>query len=190
MKVGFIRHAPRFPVSTQRKALLAAGVRADKIYDETQSESRDAALNGVRDNDVLVVYRLSILYRSRADFRILSALVGERPITILEAATGRTDTLPHVLAEMLADAMDDHAGERNRMTKAEAKRAGKKGSDRRWGAKKRLPVNEARAIWRDTDEHRVIGDALKRMPGWTQRTAYKHFGPRGSVAGRPPKAKQ
>lgn len=185
MKVGFISHRTRLPASTQRKSLLAFGVAEQKIYDESRGEHRTDALRDIRAGDELVVHRLSVLARDRRDWRILAALIGERAITVTEASTGRTATLPAALPEMWADCLDDWAGERNKMTKAQARKAGAKGAAKRWGNRKVMPAHEALPIWRDVIKYPTIADALAVMIGWTQRSAYAKLGKRGALAGRP-----
>jgi len=47
---------------------------------------------------------------------------------------------------------------------------------------KRMPERQALTIWRDPNL--TIGEAIKRMPGWSPRTAYLRLGKRGLPTGR------
>lgn len=183
MKIGFVGPLKRHSVATQRRALIEYGVSESKIYDASKGEPRHEAFRGCADKDVLVVYRLACLAVGRGEWRELVGELKGRTIQLEEVATGRKTALPHVTAEMLADAMDDWAG--NRLTEAEARSCGLKGSNARWGGLQRTPKDVAQAIWDDWLRFPTPYDALKHpdMRGWKYGTAYRHLGARGAPAG-------
>ncbi len=178
VKIGWVRAMKRYSESTQRAALAEAGVDEMKLY--TDREGRMAMLADLGAGGELYVYRLSCLARDRRDFRALVEQINDRSFGITEVATMRQAKWPAVLGDMLADAFDDWAG--NRMTAAEAKRAGKKGASKRWTNQRRTPINVARPIWLNTKDYIRIEDALAHpdMDGWTPITAWRLLGKRGT----------
>jgi hypothetical protein len=183
MKIGFVRPLKRHSVAKQRRALIEYGVSESKIYDTTKGERRADAFNGCAAGDILIIYRISCLAGSRAEWREMVADLKGEQLNIEEVSTGRKATLPRVVASMLADALDDWAG--GRMTESEAREFGTRGANVRWKGLKRTPNDVAQAIWGDWLRFPTPQDALKHpdMRGWKYGTAYRHLGARGSPAG-------
>lgn len=178
VKIGWVRAMKRYAESTQRAALVEAGVDEMKLY--TDREGRMAMLLDIEAGGELYVYRLSCLARDRRDFRALVEQIGDRSIVVHEVATGRTAAMPAALGEMLAEAFDDWAG--HHLTAAEARRAGKKGAAKRWPGGQRTPIRTARKIWENHATYGRIEDALAHpdMDGWTPITAWRLLGKRGT----------
>lgn len=93
---------------------------------------------------------------------------------------------------MALEAADELMGEGRRLTPEQAQRFGSKGAAANVQrmmekfVKRRMPTLEATKIWTDPDLATLSNHAvLRRMPGWTQRAAYRHIGPRGLAKGRP-----
>lgn len=183
MKVGFIGKLRRYAASTQREALVGAGVSATKIYDGTGKETISDLVRSLRSGDVVCVYRLAALASDRAGWRDFTDEIAGKTLRLFEVSTGRECQLPHVLAEMIADATDDWAG--NRITPKEAREAGKRGAKKRWGNVERTPIRVANKIWKDWANYPTAADALAHpdMHGWAQRRAYDKLGKRGAPAG-------
>jgi hypothetical protein len=186
LKIGWVDDKKGLPASTQRKALLAAGVHEMKIYDG-RKQGRGPMLRDVSTGGALYVYRLSCVARGREDWRDFVAecdeILGDRDLQI-----GREATLRTTLAAMWADAMADWAQRKSDPRKAS--KDGKEGAEKRYQDKyeKRMPIAKAKVIWDDAVTYRTVDDALNAMgPGYSKATVYRMrdvFGPRGTTVAK------
>lgn len=179
---GYVRHSFRFPATTQRKALEAAGVKI--IYEESRNETLADVMRALRKGTVLVVDGLHRLGRTRAELAETLENAERLDVSIEDARTGR---IVHAsVYRLMAEAFQVLAGEARLPSHAEAVRRGKKG-----GAphKEKMARHEAVLFWRDTVKYPGAEDAIIHMTGWSVRQAYRPadeggLGPRGAPAGR------
>lgn len=180
---GYIRAVKGWSAKKQRAALLTVGVKPKGIYED---DELSACIKALRDGDVLVVSGLlRALGDSRRAIQAAIELVRAQRATVMEAETGRKAGTDEGIT-LLAETLNKIHGERVMPSADRARELQRKGVRAR--NKGRMPKTEAIVFWRDL---KLSGaDALAKMRGWSQGTAYRAFGPRGVPAGRKPKVKK
>jgi hypothetical protein len=176
---GLYRVTRRFAVTEQKKALEEFG--CSRIY---EWEAVDDLLTQLRQGDLVAVPKALCLGPTRKD-------IGDvvRDIHGKKAAVYVIDTKQHSenrddAVQMILDAVGQLTGDSKALPSEEAAKHGrKKGAKRR---AERLPVEEARVIWKGNPEW-SNGECLQHMPGWSEQMAYRHhrLGKRNLAKGRP-----
>lgn len=184
---GYARKSPRHTAEAQERALIEAGCTEQTVYVEGRGrESFELWRRSLRPGDTAMVTSLGRLATSRDLVRERIVAILERGAVLVETTTGRRIE-PACLGAVLAalDAADELAGDRRTWDATSAGAAARK----RWGSAERMPLADARVIWRDAANYPTIPQALTAMPGWTRQRAYRDLGPRGTtVGGRPKRA--
>lgn len=148
-----------------------------------------AYIKALRPGDEVWVTSLGRLCAKRADLRRAVEVIHKKKCVIVEAASERRSDRDG--ASMALDAADELMGEAKALSPENAKKFGAMGG--KANAKRveeefkdRMPRKDALKLWTDTDLARLSNvKILRKMPGWTQRAAYRHLGPRGLAKGRP-----
>lgn len=159
------------------------------IYNADQ-HTLDTLIKSLRPGDEVWVTSLARLVTKRVDLRRAIDAIHSKECIVIEAASDRRSDRDG--APMALDAADELMGEARGLTAEQAQRFGAKGAaasvqlTMEKFAKRRMAPLEATKIWTDPDLATLSNHAvLRRMPGWTQRMAYRHIGPRGLAKGRP-----
>ena len=133
----------------------------------------DDAISSIRTGDTLKVPTLDHLGPSLVDALQRIETVHAKGAVVVETSTGlRSD---RDLLAMIKGALPKL---RKGTSQRVARRSGKKGG--RPPKTDRLPDAEALPIWTDT-AILTNAAALRRMPGWTEATAYKRLGESGRI---------
>lgn len=183
---GWVRGSRLASDATQIELLKRYDVRP--IYNAKDTNFADY-LKSLRVGDEVWVTSLGRLAGKRSDLRRAVDLIHKKKCVIVEAASERRSDRDG--ASMALDAADELMGEARALSPEDAKRFGAKGGQvnaKRVAEefKDRMPRKEALKLWTDTDLARLSNiKVLRKMPGWTQRAAYRHLGPRGLAKGRP-----
>lgn len=149
----------------------------------------DVYIKALRPGDEVWVTSLARLTEKRVDLRRAVDEIHSKECVIVEAASERRSDRDG--ASMALDAADELMGEARALSPEQATKFGVKGGKAnakrvREMFKDRMPRKEALRIWTDSDLARLSNiKVLRKMPGWTQRAAYRHLGPRGLAKGRP-----
>lgn len=161
----------------ERLILVDAGLSDDHIYMEGRgSEALDRIR--MRQGELLgTVGGLRALGDSRRDIVAAVQHFHEMGAAIIDVMTGRRSDQHG--AEMLDRALTRLRGE---LVMPEGKAAAMQARSVRARVGGRMPRRQALAIWRDPKL--TIGEAIKRMTGWSARTAYTLLGKRGLPSGR------
>lgn len=175
---GWVRGSPRHPARKQHAALID---HCGAVYDAAKDDVHDY-IKWLREGDVVLVTTLARLASHRDEVQSLVKLIHLKKCVILEAGSGRRSDRVEDLADMAFDAARELAGDKPVHSRAEAIRKGNLGGHPK---AERSPVQEAAVFWKNTNL--APAEALKRMPGWTMRAAYRDLGTRGMAAGRPRK---
>lgn len=183
---GWIRASRLASDKTQNEMLRRYDVQP--IYNATDV-NLDAYIKALRPGDEVWVTSLGRLCAKRADLRRAVDMIHSKKCVIVEAASERRSDRDG--ASMALDAADELMGEARALTPENARKFGAKGG--KANAKRvaeefkdRMSRPNAMKIWTDPDLARLSNPrVLRRMPGWTQRAAYRHLGPRGLAKGRP-----
>ena len=184
MKRGYVRPTVRHPKASQIASLKAAGVADEAIYVEGDGETIDDSIRALRPNDEQCVVTLGRLAPNRQLLRKYIMEILERGAVIFETKTGRRLDNPKAIFDAVLSAVDELAQDRRSHTPAKAKKYGKLGG--RPAKQDRLPKKQAEKVWFDS-RIKTVPEALALMDGWSQRAAYREFGPRGVTTGRPKK---
>lgn len=173
---GFIRHIRVWTAKRQARLLAEAGVPDKSIY---KDEEWPACLNSLRSGDVLVVGGgLRVLGDNRREIRAAVDAIKAKGATVRDAETGRTAGGDDGVA-LMDEAIAKIAGERTIPSADRARELQKIGVRKR--LKGRMAKREAIVFWRDP---KLTGpEALEKMDGWTQASAYRAFGKRDMPAG-------
>ena len=175
MKRGYVRQIKGRKEADQRAALEADGVTA--IYSDSELED---AVNSLREGDELVIAGgLHLLANNRRAIREIVDAVHAQGAVIYDLETDRSSAGYGVA--LLDDAI---MGLTREVRFGDAQKAGKLGSKARWAETqiRRMDEDEARKIWEDTSLS--MPQAIAKMTGWKQTTAYNRFGAAGRGAGR------
>ena len=183
---GWVRGSRLASDATQIEMLKRYDVRP--IYN-AKDHDLEAYIRSLRSGDEVWVTSLGRLAARRADLKRAVDLIHSKKCVIVEAASERRSDRDG--AEMALDAADELMGEAKALTPENARKFGAMGG--KANAKRvaeefkdRMPRKDAHKIWTDTDLARLSNvKVLRKMPGWTQRAAYRHLGPRGLAKGRP-----
>lgn len=183
MKIAWVRPSPRHALAKQVEAAKAWG--AERVWGTDPHESVADFVRALRPGDAAGVVTLGRLAASRAAIREVLAAIHGKGVVVHEIGTKRRSDRHG--AEMAFDAADELAGDKRTLKRADAKRYGSLGGIAAAAkrAEKRLPVKQARAVWKDLQHYPTVAEAIEHMPDWEPRTAYRTFGKRGSPAGRP-----
>lgn len=173
---GYIRHFRAWSAKRQAKLLAAAGVPDKGIYRDSEWP---ACLNALRPGDVLVVGGgLRVMGENRREIRAAVDAIKAKGAIVRDAETGRTAGGDDGVA-LMDEAIARLAGERGAPTPKRAREMQKLGLKAR--TKGRMSKREALTIWRDPA---LTGpEAIEKMRGWTQASAYRHLGDRQLPAG-------
>jgi hypothetical protein len=183
---GWVRGSRLASDATQIEMLKRYDVRP--IYN-AKDHNLEAYIRSLRSGDEVWVTSLGRLAARRADLKRAVDLIHSKKCVIVEAASERRSDRDG--AAMALDAADELMGEAKALTPENARKFGAMGG--KANAKRvaeefkdRMPRKDAHKIWTDTDLARLSNvKVLRKMPGWTQRAAYRHLGPRGLAKGRP-----
>lgn len=146
------------------------------------SDDVQEIIRTLRPGDGLKVRRLADLGKTMVDVLALMDTVHGRGAYVAETSTGRRSDKHAV--EMIRDSLP-HL--RKGMTRRKAKIAGRKGGRPREDDR-RMPLEKAKPIWRDTVDYKTNAAALEHMPGWSLAAANRYIGPSGrKKMGRPRK---
>lgn len=175
---GWVRGTPRHPARRQHAELID---KCGAVYDAVRDDVLDY-IKWLREGDIALVTTLARLANHRDEVQKLVKLIHQKKCVILEADTGRRSDKVEDLADMAFDAARELANDKKTHSRADAVRIGNLGGQPK---KERSAVSEAAVFWKNTNLS--PDEALKRMPGWSMRAAYRDIGPRGMGAGRPRK---
>jgi DNA invertase Pin-like site-specific DNA recombinase len=174
----------------QKDALGAAGVEPDRIYQDFASGGRENrpglvdCLKGLRDGDILVIWKLDRLGRSlrhliqlAEDIRMrgvgLKVLAGEGAAIDTTTAAGR---LSFNLFAALAEFERELIAERTRAGLVAARARGRQGGRPYKMTPAKLRLAQAAMTKRDTN----VGDLCREL-GVSRQTLYRHVGPKGEL---------
>jgi hypothetical protein len=191
---GWVRGSRLARTKTQVEMLQKHGVHpiysADPKVDGTMEATLDVLLKSLRPGDEVWVTSLARLVTKRADLRRAVDAIHNKECVIIEAASERRSDRDGAL--MALDAADELMGETRKLTPEQAQKFGAKGAAANVQrimekyVNRRMQTLDATKIWTDPDLAPLSNHAvLRRMPGWSQRMAYRHIGPRGLAKGRP-----
>ena len=153
------------------------GLTPDRVYLEGRGHESLGRIR-MRSGEILAtVGGLRPLGNSRHAIMAELARIHAAGASVLDVATSQRSD--HNGAEMLDRALARLRGEIV-MPPGKAESMQAKSVAARIG--KRMPERQALTIWRDPNL--TIGEAIKRMPGWSPRTAYLRLGKRGLPTGR------
>jgi DNA invertase Pin-like site-specific DNA recombinase len=178
------------PLDLQRDALIAAGVKPSRLYDDEASGKKDdrpglnACLKSLREGDTLVVWKLDRLGRNlrhlvntvhdlmerKIGFRVLS---GQGANIDTTTAGGR---LVFGIFAALAEFERDLIRERTIAGLASARARGRNGGRPFTMTPAKLRLAQAAMAKRDTK----VGDLCKEL-GVTRQTLYRFVGPKGEL---------
>jgi len=174
----------------QRDALIAAGVKASRLYEDRASGKRDdrpgleACLKSLRENDTLIVWKLDRLGRNlrhlvntihdlierKIGFRVLT---GQGANIDTTTASGR---LVFGIFAALAEFERELIRERTIAGLSSARARGRKGGRPYTMTPTKLRMAQAAMAKRDTR----VGDLCKEL-GVTRQTLYRFVGPKGQL---------
>jgi DNA invertase Pin-like site-specific DNA recombinase len=193
MWIGYMRVSKSDGSQTtdlQRDALLAAGVEAERIYDDLASGSQDtrpgldAALKSLRAGDTLAVWKLDRLGRNLRHLvntihDLTEKGIGFKVLTGQGAAIDTTTPsgkLVFGIFAALAEFERELISERTKAGLASARARGRVGGAPRKMTMAKLRLAMAAMGQRET----VVGDLCREL-GVTRHTLYRHVAPDGSL---------
>jgi DNA invertase Pin-like site-specific DNA recombinase len=193
MLIGYMRVSKADGSQTtdlQRDALLAAGVAAERIYEDLASGSQDirpgldAALKTLREGDTLVVWKLDRLGRNLRHLVNTIHDLTERGVgfKVLTGQGASIDTttpsgkLIFGIFAALAEFERELISERTKAGLASSRARGRVG-----GAPRKMTVAKLRlAMAAMGQRETVVGDLCREL-GVTRQTLYRHVAPDGSL---------
>lgn len=193
MQIGYMRVSKADGsqvLDLQRDALIAAGVKASRLYEDRASGKRDdrpgleACLKSLRENDTLIVWKLDRLGRNlrhlvntihdlierKIGFRVLT---GQGANIDTTTASGR---LVFGIFAALAEFERELIRERTIAGLSSARARGRKGGRPYTMTPTKLRMAQAAMAKRDTR----VGDLCKEL-GVTRQTLYRFVGPKGQL---------
>jgi DNA invertase Pin-like site-specific DNA recombinase len=193
MLIGYMRVSKADGSQTtdlQRDALLAAGVEAERLYDDLASGSQDtrpgldAALKSLRAGDTLVVWKLDRLGRNLRHLvntihDLTERGIGFKVLTGQGAAIDTTtpsDKLVFGIFAALAEFERALISERTKAGLASSRARGRAGGAPHKMTAAKLRLAMAAMGQRET----VVGDLCREL-GVTRQTLYRHVAPDGSL---------
>lgn len=189
--IGYIRVTTRYTERAQRKALEALDI-ADIRVEGQEGVTIDGLIDRLRRGHVLAVASPHLLGKSRRDLRPRFDAIHEKQAVLFDVTTGRRSDRGKEFGDMAMDAYELLAADRRTHKHEAAVKYGKKGGEAK-GLKaqaRRTDEATAKRAWKDTDRYPTYATALRTpfMDGWSQPTAWRKLGPRGTKAtGRPRK---
>lgn len=172
MKRGYARN------DRDEKRLIAAGIPANNIYREDRGAEQWGNWKLSKGETLVVVNGLYAFGVTRKAMMAALYKVQEWDAVIEDADTGhRSDNGSASLLDLGLRrrhgelAMKDGQAEEMQEASVLARLKG------------RMPIRNAKKIWLDPEL--TTKQALRRMKGWSQGTAYRAFGKRGVPSGRP-----
>ena len=198
MLYGFGLESKRFPAEPQRSALIKFGVEGKRVIIERREKKEELEFDYLvtqslrqGDGDLVAVRQFHLLAHGAKELRRRVKAVHAKQAVIVEAEAPhrRSDNSDH-LVDMLCEAHEVYHG--RLLDPKTASRMGKKGakaSPRTKAIDGRMPVDEARPIWR-AKHHRNWREALAAVNadadyhGYSKSAAYNLLGPRDAKAGR------
>lgn len=170
----------------QRRMLDEFG--AHPIYD-AKTHTIEQMVNQLRAGDQVAVTSLGRLASTRASLRFAIDAIHSKKCSIFEVGSGRKLNGTADVAQMALEAADELSLDAKGTSPKHARKWGKIGGQitkariKREMEGKRLGKTEAGNIWRNP---LITGaEALAKMPGWTQASAYRLLKKRGLAKGRP-----
>jgi DNA invertase Pin-like site-specific DNA recombinase len=193
MLIGYMRVSKADGSQTtdlQRDALLAAGVEAERIYEDLASGSQDtrpgldAALKSLRAGDTLVVWKLDRLGRNLRHLVNTIHDLTERGIgfKVLTGQGASIDTttpsgkLVFGIFAALAEFERELISERTKAGLASSRARGRAG-----GAPHKMTVAKLRLAMAAMGQQETVVGALCRELGVTRQTLYRYVAPDGSL---------
>ncbi len=193
MFIGYMRVSKTDGSQTtdpQMDALLAAGVEADRIYQDLASGSQDnrpgleAALKALREGDILVVWKLDRLGRNLRHLvntvhDLTSRGIGFKVVTGQGASIDTTTPagkLVFGIFAALAEFERELISERTKAGLASARARGRVG-----GAPYKMTTAKIRLAMAAMGQPETIVGDLCRELGVTRQTLYRHVAPGGEI---------
>lgn len=162
----------------REEAILAAsGIKPRQIYLEGRGGEGLATVHLRKGDELFTVHGLRALGESRRDIVDEVERIKQLGAVIVDVETGQRSDVDGVA--MLDAALARLRGEKV-MPPGKAERMQRLSVKARIGD--RMGQREALAIWRDP--RLSTGEAIAKMPGWSERTAYLKLGKRGLPTGR------
>ena len=190
MRRGWARYTPRFPLTKQREAIIAAGVKPDAIYepDKKGDVTIAAFIRALRKGDVVVVDGLHRLAETWSGMLDALEQIAARGCRVMDARTGHEADAG--AAFLIADARRVYSGEARIPDHKTAVERGKKG-----GRRRQALGNEHKRMWKDIVTYKRNEDAAVAISKALGRpvsvpTLRRHFGASGRMAGWYPKSEQ
>lgn len=165
---GYVRADPQNPAAEQIAVIEASGPVSGKkgklrIENPKGFEIRDLIVRTIREAELLVVSELHRLGVSREDLLAVLREVEEKGAVVLEAETGKRSDKPAQFFEAILAFLAYY--EVRRLSRADARKAGRAGAQERWGNKeeKLPPLATISAIWNDHRKYPKAADALAEI---------------------------
>lgn len=194
MLYGFGLESKRFPAAPQRAALIAFGVKEKQVVIEDRQETEEFEYLVSRSlragqGDALAVQWFHLLASGAAALQRRIRAVHARDAAIIETASGRRSDDKDALSDMIFEAHAVYTG--RLLDPKTASKMGKKGAKARRPINGRMPVDEAKPIWRakhhaNWQEALAAVNADAQYHGYSKNAAYTLLGPRDAKAGRKP----
>lgn len=183
MRIAFVSGYRKEPEKAQIAFHEANGIPRRRIYVEGQgSESLSTAIRALRPGDMLEVIGFRVLGSNRREILAGYEAIRAKGAGVLDAKTG--ERAKDDGAVMLAKALASIQGDASATSDEELAERARKGGEamRKKALKKRMNKRDALVIWKNPDL--TVAQALKKMKGWTQASAYRDLKSRGIPAGR------
>lgn len=191
---GFGLESKRFPAGPQRAALVKFGVAPKRVIVEDRQEHEEfdyMVERGLRQDceDIVAVQHFHLLAPGAAELRRRIKAVHAKGAVVQEVGGRRSDDIG-ALIDMIFEAHEVYHG--RLLDPKTASKMGKKGarnSPRTQAIDTRMPVDEARKLWR-AKHHRNWQEALAAVNsdadyhGYSKNAAYTLLGPRDVKPGR------